>query len=78
VKRYLEGGGFKVAEVLHDDPAEKEAFFDGLGLKRAPNGGPGERTFPQVIAGKTRIGGFMETLQTGGAFIRAKCEEGAA
>lgn len=63
VKEWLAGQGIPFTEHRHDDDAERQVFYDGLGLV-----GPA-RTVPQVIlvdgTDRYRLGGNQATRVSG-------------
>ncbi len=62
-KAWLRGRGHEFTEVRHDDRAERNAFYDSLGLEGV------QRTVPQVLfldgGDVTRVGGFAELERSG-------------
>lgn len=73
VKKFLAVLGIPFTEVVWTD-STKEVLFGSLGLAGK------DRTFPQVVVqgpeGAVRIGGFMDTLRTGGQKLREMLAHG--
>jgi glutaredoxin len=62
-KEWLADRNIPFTVIVHDDDAERQAFYDGLGLERSA------RTVPQVLlfedGEQYRVGGFKELIGSG-------------
>lgn len=59
-KAYLNGAGCegRYEVILHDDPDERAAFYDSLGLVGK------DRTMPQIIVDGARVGGCLDLFRS--------------
>ncbi len=54
-REYFEIEGLTYEEIKHNDPADRERFYDLFGLEGT------KRTMPQIMIDNVRIGGFLDT-----------------
>lgn len=57
-KEYLKAHNLPYTETLLDDYAQRQAMYDGYGLK------DGQRTVPQIVIDGVRIGGYAELMNS--------------